>query len=430
MKLAINLLHVSKRYSIYQKPIHRLLQILRAPFLLRSSRHASYSNEIWALKDISFEISAGKTVGIIGKNGSGKSTLLQIICGITSPNTGEIKINGRIAALLELGSGFNYEFTGVENIYLNATILGLTKSQIDEKFTHICEFADIGDFIYQPLKTYSSGMAVRLAFAVIAHVDADILVIDEALAVGDAIFTQKCMRFLREFKKTKTVLFVSHDAGSVLNLCDEAIWLNGGVLIQWGPAKEVVEAYGQFILQEIYGDEATLEVISTEPKKYSAQVTTDFKKSGEGWATGDVQIASVKLLNHASSKEQSLFEGGERVRMEIVAKANRNTVSPIIGWLVKDRLGQALFGENTFPFMPPMFEVALGQEFKGSFEFDMPFLPNGTFSIAVSVAEGNLVHNIQHHWLHDAIFFEVISVKPRYGLVGISCNSVHLEVIQ
>jgi len=235
---------LSKRFDIFDHPSDRLKQ----PLFNRLRRLANlepiqYGREHWALKDVSFKIRSGETVGIIGRNGSGKSTLLQIICGTLSPSTGNAMVNGRVAALLELGAGFNPEFTGRENVYMNGAILGLSEAEIDQRFEKIAAFADIGTFIDQPVNTYSSGMYVRLAFAVIAHVDADVLVIDEALAVGDVFFTQKCMRFLRQFQQKGTVLFVSHDSGAVVNLCSRAIWLDQGALREIGPANLVCEHY-------------------------------------------------------------------------------------------------------------------------------------------------------------------------------------------
>lgn len=238
---AILLDQVCKSFQIYEKPFHRLLQ-----GLFRGKKQ--YYREFIALQDISFEIRRWQTVGIIGRNGAGKSTLLQIICGTMSCTSGSVEVNGRIAALLELGSGFNPEFTGRENIFMNGSILGLTREEIVDRFDQIEEFAGIGDYIDQPVKTYSSGMYVRLAFAVIAHVDADVLIIDEALAVGDAIFTQKCMRFIRSFKKTGTLIFVSHDMNSVLNLCEDVVWLSEGKIRTQGEAKQVAEEYLQYTL--------------------------------------------------------------------------------------------------------------------------------------------------------------------------------------
>jgi lipopolysaccharide transport system ATP-binding protein len=241
---AIQVIELSKRYHVYSKPQDRLKQMLlpriqsKAGFAVRS-----YSREVCALKSATFDVYRGETVGIIGRNGSGKSTLLQLICGTLNPSGGSVSVRGKVAALLELGSGFNPEFTGRENIFLNGTVLGLTHQEISKRFDAIVAFADIGNFIEQPVKTYSSGMTLRLAFAVIAHVNADVLIIDEALAVGDAVFSQKCMRFIREFQKENTVLFVSHDTGSVLNLCQRAVWLDKGEVRLVGSAKAVAEAY-------------------------------------------------------------------------------------------------------------------------------------------------------------------------------------------
>jgi lipopolysaccharide transport system ATP-binding protein len=217
--LAISVRGLSKCYQIYEQPEDRLKQAL-LPRLHRLAGRAGrrYYREFWALRDVSFDVRRGETLGVIGKNGSGKSTLLQIICGTLTPTSGEVQVTGRVAALLELGSGFNPEFTGRENIHMSGAVLGLTREQVDARFDDIVAFADIGAFIGQPVKTYSSGMYVRLAFAVIAHADADILVIDEALSVGDVFFAQKCMRFLRKFQQTGTVIFVSNDASAEENL--------------------------------------------------------------------------------------------------------------------------------------------------------------------------------------------------------------------
>jgi len=237
---------LSKCYQIYDQPGDRLKQFLFPRLQDALGMHPrAYFHEFWALRSASFEVKKGETVGIIGRNGSGKSTLLQLICGTLAPSSGSIETKGRIAALLELGSGFNPEFTGRENVYMNAAVLGLGKNEIDACFDDIVAFADIGEFIEEPVKSYSSGMMVRLAFAVIAHVDADILIIDEALAVGDAFFTQKCMRFLRNFMKSGTVLFVSHDTHAIRDLCNRAIWIEKGQIVQQGKPKDVCESYLQ-----------------------------------------------------------------------------------------------------------------------------------------------------------------------------------------
>ena len=243
---AISVDGVSKFFEMYAKPSHRLLQML-----CRGKKQ--YYQPFWALSGISFSVNRGECVGIIGRNGAGKSTLLQIITGTLSPSSGTVRTQGRVAALLELGSGFNPEFTGRENVFLNASILGLSKKEIEEKYDAIVAFADIGEFIDQPVKSYSSGMVVRLAFAVIAHVDADLLIIDEALAVGDAFFTQKCMRFLRRFMEKNTVLFVSHDVSAVNSLCNRAVLLEHGKIKCLGTAKEVTEVYLEDMFESMQG---------------------------------------------------------------------------------------------------------------------------------------------------------------------------------
>jgi lipopolysaccharide transport system ATP-binding protein len=367
---AISVINLSKRYEIYTSPRDRLKQFL-LPRLQRLIGQApkEYFREFWALKDVSFEIKRGETIGIIGRNGSGKSTLLQMICGTLNPTSGSIKTNGRIAALLELGSGFNPELTGRENVYMNASVLGLSSEEIDTRFDDIAAFADIGDFIEQPVKTYSSGMMVRLAFAVIAHVDADILVVDEALAVGDAVFTQKCMRFIRHFQENGSLIFVSHDTASVQNLCKSGIWLKNGKIEQIGTAKSVSEAYFQYTQQEIYGDESKL--TSLAPDATSNEVSfeeippnrdnlpalnykaiasvRDNIDTAKGWKDGKAEIVTM-TLTQLSPGQEGIYEGGERVRMTVRAKAHEPLPNPILGFLVRDRLGQDLFGENTLPF--------------------------------------------------------------------------------
>jgi lipopolysaccharide transport system ATP-binding protein len=439
--IAIRASHLSKCYHIYNNPQDRLKQFVM-PRLQRLLRRQpkQYFHEFWAVNDVSFEIKKGETVGIIGRNGSGKSTLLQLICGTLTPSSGQVEINGRVAALLELGSGFNPEFTGRENVYMNATVLGLSHEEVEKRFDDIAAFADIGEFIEQPVKTYSSGMMLRLAFAVIVHVDADILVIDEALAVGDAIFVQKCMRFLRNFMKYGTVLFVSHDSGSVVNLCQYAIWLNKGVVSQSGIAKEVVEAYTQFTLQEIYGDSVCLTAIDANKKaeqeeKSNAIVDVDkdtsvtyFTQLNEsaGWESGKAKILSVRLLDK-EGQDMPMLHGGEAISLEIIAIANESIYSPMLGWFVKDRLGQSLFGEHTYTYVNPPLLINSGEKIKAVFQFQIPLLPNGDYSIAVSIAEGDPFEHTHHHLIHDAIVFKVVSNKLRYGLVGIAFQSVSLN---
>ena len=442
--IAIRVQNLSKCYQIYDNPGDRLKQFI-VPRLKRlfGLSHTPYFREFWALKDISFEVKRGETVGIIGRNGSGKSTLLQIICGTLTPTGGTVQTNGRIAALLELGSGFNPEFSGRENVYLNAAVLGLSKEEVDARFDQIAAFADIGQFMEQPVKIYSSGMYVKLAFAVIAHVDADILVVDEALAVGDAVFIQKCMRFIRTFQEHGTLLFVSHDTASVQNLCKSAIWLGSGQIKQMGASKDVAEAYLHYTLQEVYGDQVHLTPVDTTKKldkvvasNQVADVKIDkgtsvtyFPQLDEstGWESGKAKILSVRLLNN-DGQAMPMLHGGELVIMEIIAIANESIYSPILGWFVKDRLGQSLFGEHTFTYVNPPIHVNAGEKIKAIFKFTIPLLPNGDYAITVSIAEGDPINNTQHHWLNDALIINITSEKLRYGLVGIPFSEVSLNV--
>ncbi len=447
--IAIRVTNLSKCYEIYSTPRDRLKQFV-APRLQRLAGQApkQYFREFWALKDVSFEIKKGETVGIIGRNGSGKSTLLQMICGTLSPTSGSIQTNGRIAALLELGSGFNPEFTGRENVYMNASVLGLSNDEIDTRFDDIVAFADIDDFIEQPVKTYSSGMMVRLAFAVIAHVDADILVVDEALAVGDAFFTQKCMRFLRNFMKTGTVLFVSHDTGSIKNLCNHAIWLEKGQVIQEGTPKEVCELYLEAFYEAQQGKSSTsklrafkklddslplkdqrLEFINASNLRNDLQI---FKFDPDAASFGKVgaQIHDVRLLDE-NEYPLAWIVGGEKVTLRVMVHAYQDLDSPIVGFSVKDRLGQVLFGDNTFlSHFEQIVHCQEGHELQADFVFYMPLLPSGEYSITVAIANGTQEIHEQHHWIHDAVLFKSESSSVATGLIGIPMQHIKLDVLR
>lgn len=436
--IVIKVEHLSKMYQMYNRPQDRLNQfILPKVQRLVGKSPKTYFREFWALHDVSFEVKKGEPVGIIGRNGSGKSTLLQVICGTLTPTGGTVQTNGRIAALLELGSGFNPEFTGRENVYLNGSVLGLTTEEINARFNDIAAFADIGEFIDQPVKTYSSGMMVRLAFAVVAHVDADILVIDEALAVGDTVFTQKCMRFLRRFMENGTILFVSHAIDSVNNLCKSAIWLDHGSTRMFSDAIEVTKAYAQYCKQQIYGDKVKLDSLPgdksvnarTNKKKVDPETKINFYDdiaNSDGWKTGAAEILGVSITQ-SDGKLVTTLLGGEKVALKIQAIAYQPIASPIIGFFVKDRLGQSLFGDNTYTHVQPPCTVNAGERLEAEFVFSLPLLPNGEYSITVAIADGDPYVYVQHHFLHDAIILTVQAPKLRYGLVGIAFDSVSMR---
>jgi len=445
--IAISVDAVGKCYRIYARPQDRLLEAVRARIGRLSGRaRAPLFREFWALREVSLEIPRGQTVGIIGRNGAGKSTLLQIICGTLGPTSGRVATRGRVAALLELGTGFNPEFTGRENVHLNASILGLSAEEIRDRFDDILAFAEIGDFIDQPVKTYSSGMYVRLAFAVIAHVDADILVIDEALAVGDVFFAQKCMRFLRDFQQRGTVLFVSHSAGSVVGLCERAIWLDAGRVLLDGPAKEVSEAYHA----SLYGHRPEVAVAAVavappvaappvaavgedpdafDPALDRAQMRVfRFDPDKAGFGDGGSRIESVRFETPAGRTLHQV-EGGEIVRLIVEARANRDIPSPIVGFFVKDLLGQQLFGTNTWGDPPPQpMPVGEGGLIRADFEFRMPYLPRGRYTVDVAVADGTYLKHVQTMWIYDALAFESVFLPRSTGLVGIPFRAISMRV--
>lgn len=447
-EVAIRISNLSKIYQIYDRPEDRLKQsILPRLRRLFFCQPRNYYKEFCAVNDVSFDVKKGETIGIIGRNGAGKSTLLQIICGTLAPSSGTVEINGRIAALLELGSGFNPEFTGRENVYMNAAILGLKQEEIDARYEDICAFADIGDFIEQPVKSYSSGMLVRLAFSVIAHVDADILIVDEALSVGDAFFTQKCMRFLRNFMKKGTVLFVSHDTGAVVNLCSKAICLKDGFVSKYGSPDEVIEFYLEDTYEAMQGQRLapdTFEGCSCEPiKKQKRDMRLDFfnqtnlrndielipvGNEAKCFGKGGARILDVTLYDEYGTPLMWVV-GGERVKLMTYFEAKEKLVRPIVGFQIKDRLGQVLFADNTYvACRENPLSISPGRRASATFEFYMPVLPVGDYSISSAVATGTQEKHIQHHWIHEAMILKVHSTSVCHGLIGVPMEKIEIAI--
>lgn len=437
--IAISVRNLTKKYRIFGHPGDRIKQAL-------TLGQVRFHREFTALQDVSFEIKKGEAVGIIGRNGSGKSTLLQLICGILKPTSGEVRVNGRISALLELGSGFNPEFTGRENVYFQGAVMGFTLRQMNERIDDIIAFADIGEFIDQPIRTYSSGMSVRLAFAVIAHVDADILVVDEALAVGDAFFTQKCMRFLRNFMKTGTVLFVSHDTDIIKNLCNYAVWLEKGQMVNEGEPKEICERYLEALYETRQGKgskaefrsfkkpdnlpplkDQRLEFINASNLRNSLKIF-EFDPEAASFGKGGAQITNVEFLGKDGSP-LAWVVGGEQVTLRIRAIAHEPLNAPIIGFFIKDRLGQTLFGDNTYLsyIEHPQFCDA-GKEILAEFTFLMPILPIGYYSVNAAIANGTQEQHVQHHWIYDAVQFRSESSSVTAGLIGVPMQHIKLNI--
>ena len=336
---AISVEHVEKMYKLYDKPTDRLKESLG---LTRKKKY----KEHYALHDVNFQVNKGETVGIIGTNGSGKSTILKIITGVLNPTAGEVKVNGRISALLELGAGFNMEYTGIENVYLNGTMIGFTREEIDAKLNDILEFADIGDFVYQPVKTYSSGMFVRLAFAVAINIDPEILIVDEALSVGDVFFQAKCYHKFEEFKKLgKTILFVSHDLGSIGKYCDRVVLLNQGVKLNEGKPKEMIDIYKKLLVNQYVDDDETEKEQENESDNENTKeesgtwkdMTTsnpDIVEYGNGLAT----IIDYGIKDAAGNMSNAIEKGSDFTIMFKV-KFNEKVSDPIFAITIKDLKG-------------------------------------------------------------------------------------------
>ncbi|MFZ4963571.1 ABC transporter ATP-binding protein [Pseudomonas gingeri] len=421
---------LSHCYTIYNKPSDRLLQMLP---LGKNCRH----REFWALKNLSFEIKKGEAVGVIGKKGAGKSTLLQLIYGTLSPTSGVLRVQGRVAVLLELGAGFNAECSGRENIYMAASLYGLSLEEINLRFSAIAAFADIGGLMEQPLMTYTSEMCVRLAFAVSAHVDADILLVDETLSLGNAGFLQKCMHFMHRFKQDHSLVFVSHDMDAVISLCDRVIWLEGGQEKQVGPSRAVCESYlddvsgsmktEQGSSSDVHGDgrdtpqwrdlhAGTIKSHDLEVSRFDPQAP-----GAQAFGGDEARIVDVRL-NDASGVGVTWMLAGERVTLEVNAQTSIVLQSPIIGFFLKDHLGQTLFGDNTYGYQAGRERaVPAGSTLLARFEFSMPWLAKGDYVIQVAIADGEQHDHKQLHWCHEALL-----IRSNHDPVASAINGIPL----
>ena len=456
---------ISKGFNINKRRRDRLKQLI--------AKEKRQEREIkWAVQNISFKLRRGESMGVIGRNGSGKSTLLQLICGTLLPTKGNIIRKGKIGALLELGSGFNPEFTGIENIFLNASLMGLKKNETKEKLDNILGFADIGEYVHQPVKTYSSGMMVRLAFAVMANVDADILIVDEALSVGDAFFTQKCMRYINRFMEYGCLLFVSHDSNAVMNVCSKAILMEGGKNIMSGIPKQVIEKYTQNI--QMSAQDATQykgreeeggKAITGQEQKGNMQINRTIEQRSPkndmirwkdyrteainssiyannisivNWKKDDIEretygglkaeVTKVNIFNLEENIESTSIMGGEVVCLEVETTIKEDIKRFICGFIIKNDKGLTLLGDNTLNSMTDtnMTETKVGMVVKTSFIFTIPMLPQGEYSITVAAAEGTQENHIIHHWLNDALILKSNCTSIAAGLAGVAMHSIKI----
>ena len=418
---AIQVQDVSKIYRLYEKPIDRLKESL-------SLTHKSYHRDFFALSNISFQVKKGETVGIIGTNGSGKSTILKIITGVLTPTTGNVRVSGVISALLELGAGFNMDYTGIENVYMNGTMMGFTRSQMDEKLPEILEFADIGDFVYQPVKTYSSGMFVRLAFALAINVEPEILIVDEALSVGDVFFQSKCYRRMEEIRKQgTTILMVTHDMGSVIKYCDRVVLLNKGHYVAEGPAGKMVDLYKKILANQMDALEEELaemndfsggmdgqEVLSEDKNQGLMKDKISINPNRTEYGNGKAEIYDLGLFDERGNLTNLLLKGEyfeikERIRFFDTIQA------PIFTYTIKDKKGADLTGTN------PMFEgadvkpVGQGDEYEVTFRQKMT-LQGGEYLLSMSCTGFEQGEHTVYHRLYDIASITVISNKNTVGV--------------
>lgn len=424
---------LGKCFQIYEQPHDRLKQFV-LPHLQRSlgKTRKQYFREFWALKDVSFEVKKGETVGIIGRNGSGKSTLLQLICGTLSPTMGTIETQGRIAALLELGSGFNPEFTGRENVYLNAALLGLTNEEIDDSFDRIAAFADIGQFMERPVKTYSSGMTVRLAFAVQAQVSPSILIVDEALAVGDARFQAKCFERLRQLKENGTsILLVTHSSDQIVTHCSKALLLNNGSQLEIGEPKHVVNRYLDLLFgkEKLKPDESTQannSSIRTAVGNCNLSIHADEFSGRQGynpneyrWGDGAATILDFYLSADDEPYPASITTG-QKIKLAVSIKFSSDIFRPIFGVTIKTKEGVVVYGINSETLGSDSFFTLgnRGSVAQANAAFTCRLAP-GDYFISLGVATKHGEDIVPHDRRYDAIHFQVRTCNKFFGLVNL-----------
>jgi lipopolysaccharide transport system ATP-binding protein len=398
--------NVSKLYHLYQHPFDRVLD----SFAIGNKQGA----EFWALRNINLRVEKGEVFAIVGPNGSGKSTLLQIISGILQPTSGRVLCSGRVAALLELGAGFNPEFSGRDNVYLNGEIMGLSRKEMDQAFPRIEAFAEIGKFIDRPVKEYSSGMYVRLAFSTAIHVDPEILVVDEALAVGDAIFASRCIQKFEELRQRKvTVLLVSHDLGLVKRLADRAAFMLEGRVVMQGAPKDAVNQYVGFVLDQERGD-----------KNNEGRSTREIAaKSSFRHGDGASHIVDARMLNKLGQTCRA-FKPGETIVIRVRASFQKAVSNPVVGILIRNRIGIDVFGTNTRLERIELGQFEPGEALEVDFEMDC-LLARQEYTLTVATQYWN---GLSQDWLDDVLDFRVVDSKDVAGVLNLNTRVRHRKV--
>ncbi len=421
MEHAIIVKDVTKIYKMYDKPIDRLKESLHP-------RHKEYHKKFYALNHISFEVKKGETVGIIGTNGSGKSTILKIITGVLSPSEGSVEVEGSISALLELGAGFNSDYTGIENIYMNGTMMGFSRKEMEAKLQDILDFADIGDFVYQPVKTYSSGMFVRLAFALAINVEPEILIVDEALSVGDVFFQSKCYRRMEEIRqKGTTILMVTHDMGSILKYCDRVVLLNRGNFVAEGVPGHMVDLYKKILANQMDSlKEELAEMNDFSGEKAGKKDTVHGRREGlmkdkltinhnrTEYGDGRAEIYDLGLFDERGNLTNLLLKG-ENFTIKERIRFYASIQSPIFTYTIKDKKGTDLTGTNTMFEGTDIRPVEAGDEYEVCFTQKMN-LQGGEYLLSMSCTGFELGEHVVYHRLYDVANITVISNKNTVGV--------------
>ncbi|MDR3701772.1 MAG: ABC transporter ATP-binding protein [Candidatus Sulfopaludibacter sp.] len=417
---AVEFQGVSKSYAIYDAPGDRLKELLS---FNRLKRHRDF----WALHDLSFEVKRGETFCIVGENGSGKSTMLQMIAGILPATSGTLAVNGRVSALLELGAGFNQEFTGRDNVYLNGSILGLTTRQIDERYQDIENFAEIGDFINQPVKTYSSGMVVRLAFAVAINVDPEILLVDEALAVGDIYFRQRCMRKVHELRaRGVTILFVSHAVSDVKAIGDRALWLDHGRLREIGEPDAVISRYLAAMTEK---DSTYLRarVVTDAPRRRSGpvrapEIVETIPNIDHRFGDGRAEILGIAVLDEQGGR-LPMLEPNSRIVVRISVRAKADLALPMVGFMLRNQLGMDFSGTNSAREGYELAAMQPGDIATVDFHVDLPELYPASFSFSPAIADGPLSGYTMCDWIDNAVALQMSRQENEiYGYMHLPCR--------
>jgi lipopolysaccharide transport system ATP-binding protein len=408
---AVEFQSVSKSYAIYESSGDRLKE-------LATFQRKAFHRDFWALRDVSFVIERGETFCIVGENGAGKSTLLQIVAGILQPSQGTVRIGGRVSALLELGAGFNPEFTGRDNVYLNGAILGFSSREMDSTYKQIEDFAEIGEFMGRPVKTYSSGMVVRLAFAVAIHADPEILLVDEALSVGDAYFRQKCMRKVHEMRSGGvTILFVSHSTGDVRSVGDRALWLEQGRVRELGDVETVVTRY---LEAEARKDAAYLKSHGEAPAE--AAWTPAVPNVDHRYGDGRAQVTGIAILNERG-EPLGLVQPSSRIVVRLGLRAAAALERPVVGFVLRNHLGIEFSGTDTVREGLELPPLAAGQLLAVDFHLDLPELYPGSFSFSPAVADGAFEQSAMCDWIDNALTVQVgASGSPIYGYTHLPCR--------